>query len=176
MSTSNTDSWEINKIYPTKVVAIEIVDMVKNESGFSVYKVIIKDDLANETVAYIGEHVIGTKINIDLFDYTSNNITIDDVFWIKLHLQTRDMFTLNNPEIILEKIKSIEDDAIKRTRLVTQKAKQAKVVRESRGGVKIGMNKLQVSSSNWGKPDKVNKTITIYGIQEQWIYGQENYL
>ena len=33
------------------------------------------------------------------------------------------------------------------------------------------MTQQQVLDSMWGKPDQINKTITAYGISEQWVYG-----
>lgn len=29
---------------------------------------------------------------------------------------------------------------------------------------------------SWGKPKSINRTITMYGTHEQWIYGNGNYL
>jgi len=36
--------------------------------------------------------------------------------------------------------------------------------------IKIGMNKSQVWAL-WGRPDDINRTVSAYGIREQWIYG-----
>lgn len=44
------------------------------------------------------------------------------------------------------------------------------------GTVKIGMSADQVRQCGWGKPDEVNRTITRYGVHEQWVYGSGNYL
>lgn len=54
-------------------------------------------------------------------------------------------------------------------------AEQAAVAK-ARGGVRIGMTKKQVLKSNWGHPDSINKTITRYGVREQWVYGDQEYL
>ncbi len=43
-------------------------------------------------------------------------------------------------------------------------------------GVTIGMSKEQALASSWGKPQKVNRTISAYGEREQWVYGGSNYL
>jgi len=58
------------------------------------------------------------------------------------------------------------------------KAKQAKANAEwkTRGGVTVGMTTAQVLNSNWGKPVKVNRTVTQNGTHEQWVYGGNNYL
>ena len=38
-------------------------------------------------------------------------------------------------------------------------------------GVRIGMSPQQVLESSWGKPQRVNRTVTSSGTREQWIYG-----
>lgn len=40
----------------------------------------------------------------------------------------------------------------------------------------IGMTKTEVENSTWGKPSKINKTTTAYGIHEQWVYSNGKYL
>ncbi len=42
---------------------------------------------------------------------------------------------------------------------------------KKRGGINIGMTSVEVQSSCWGKPRKVNQTITASGNHEQWVYG-----
>jgi hypothetical protein len=42
---------------------------------------------------------------------------------------------------------------------------------DRKGGVSIGMSKEQVYASCWGRPRKVNETITAGGRHEQWVYG-----
>ena len=37
-------------------------------------------------------------------------------------------------------------------------------------GVRLGMTKKQVLSSNWNEPDEINKTTTEHGTTEQWVY------
>lgn len=41
---------------------------------------------------------------------------------------------------------------------------------------KIGMTKKEVEDSTWGKPEKINRTETIYGIREQWCYSRYRYI
>lgn len=44
-------------------------------------------------------------------------------------------------------------------------------------GARIGMNEKQVlNNTNWGTPKSVNRTTTRYGVREQWVYGNGNYL
>ncbi|KXH82070.1 hypothetical protein [Sporosarcina sp. HYO08] len=40
----------------------------------------------------------------------------------------------------------------------------------------IGMTDYEVRESTWGKPQKINKTTTRYGVSEQWVYPNYKYL
>lgn len=40
----------------------------------------------------------------------------------------------------------------------------------------IGMTVDEVKNSTWGKPSKINKTTTQYGIHEQWVYSSGRYI
>jgi hypothetical protein len=37
-------------------------------------------------------------------------------------------------------------------------------------GVGLGMSREDALASSWGKPNHVNRTVSINGIQEQWVY------
>lgn len=41
---------------------------------------------------------------------------------------------------------------------------------------KVGMTKNEVENSTWGKPYKINKTVTTYGTNEQWVYSEDKYI
>lgn len=41
---------------------------------------------------------------------------------------------------------------------------------KKREGVRIGMTQDDVVASSWGKPRKINRTTTAYGVREQWVY------
>jgi hypothetical protein len=56
------------------------------------------------------------------------------------------------------------------------KAAAAATAWKARGGVRVGMTAKQVLSSNWGRPESVNRTTGSYGTHEQWVYGGGNYL
>lgn len=43
-------------------------------------------------------------------------------------------------------------------------------------GVRVGMTQAEAMGSNWGKPKRINTTITAAGKHEQWVYGGANYL
>lgn len=44
-----------------------------------------------------------------------------------------------------------------------------------RGSIRIGMSQ-EVATLSWGYPSEVNKTSTVGGINEQWVYGDGQYL
>lgn len=52
----------------------------------------------------------------------------------------------------------------------------AKTDCDRRGGVRIGMTAAQVEASCWGKPQRINRTITAAGERQQWVYGGYQYL
>jgi hypothetical protein len=43
-------------------------------------------------------------------------------------------------------------------------------------GIRIGMTIQNVIDSSWGRPEKINKTITASGTSEQWVYLNGGYL
>ena len=44
------------------------------------------------------------------------------------------------------------------------------------GGVRVGMTRAQVYASCWGKPRRINVTITARGRHEQFVYSLRDYL
>lgn len=64
-------------------------------------------------------------------------------------------------------------EAANREAAAQEAAAKAKAKSE---GVRIGMTQEQVLASSWGRPQKVNKTTTAYGVHEQWVYSGYNYL
>jgi hypothetical protein len=55
-------------------------------------------------------------------------------------------------------------------------AVRAKAVCEKKGGVLIGMTEQQVLASCWGRPRGKHTTTRAAGTNEQWVYGNANYL
>lgn len=56
---------------------------------------------------------------------------------------------------------------------MVNRAKKDEAERKRRAkskGVSIGMSKTQVLESSWGKPLDINRTTTVHGTREQWIY------
>lgn len=47
---------------------------------------------------------------------------------------------------------------------------------ENPGGVRIGMSQEEVLTEGWGQPEDINRTTTSYGVSEQWVYPNYNYL
>lgn len=47
---------------------------------------------------------------------------------------------------------------------------------KARGGVRIGMTAAQARNSNWGNPQKINRSTNSRITHEQWVYGGNNYL
>ena len=59
----------------------------------------------------------------------------------------------------------------------SEKAERSKQFAYMKGkGVSIGMSQDEALASNWGKPVRINRTITAHGTNEQWVYGGGNYL
>jgi hypothetical protein len=70
-----------------------------------------------------------------------------------------------------DKVKAISISAKnKRKAELTRKygASNAEIILQ--GKIRIGMTKNMCRDS-WGEPDDINKTITSYGTNEQWVYG-----
>lgn len=70
----------------------------------------------------------------------------------------------------------LEAAEAERKKQVAEAAAQAEA-QAKRPGARIGMTPKQViDTTNWGKPESVNRTITATGTDEQWVYGNGNYL
>lgn len=70
----------------------------------------------------------------------------------------------------------IETAEAERKKQIAEAAAQADT-QSKRPGARIGMTPKQVTEgTNWGKPERINRTITATGTDEQWVYGNGNYL
>jgi hypothetical protein len=47
---------------------------------------------------------------------------------------------------------------------------------ESRPNPQLGMTSEQATKSKWGRPREINRTITMLGTKEQWVYGSNRFL
>lgn len=102
----------------------------------------------------------GTRLTIEraIFETTSLGVQIDNGYWVR-DAKDRGGYIGSSDTIWLqsEAVKKEED--------------RAKADCDRRGGVAIGMTKAQVYSSCWGRPRKVNETMTARSRHEQWVYG-----
>lgn len=48
--------------------------------------------------------------------------------------------------------------------------------RKKSEGVTLGMTREDVLASSWGKPESISRTQYKWGLHEQWVYGNRNYL
>lgn len=78
-----------------------------------------------------------------------------------------------------EQIAKFKADDLKIAKLFKEierdRANPDKAAREERAklrsqGVRIGMSQEDVRASSWGKPNRISRTVSAYGIHEQWIY------
>lgn len=67
------------------------------------------------------------------------------------------------------------DEAISDER-ATASAREEQRRQAKQQGVSVGMTAQQVIESSWGKPQKINVTITGRGKHEQWVYNSSSYL
>lgn len=42
--------------------------------------------------------------------------------------------------------------------------------------VNIGMTQAEVVATKWGKPQQINRSVYAFGVHEQWVYGNRQYL
>lgn len=69
--------------------------------------------------------------------------------------------------------KKCDEDAKKKAKAV----EVAAIKQAAKPGARLGMTQKQVvTTTNWGKPQSVNRTTSRRGTREQWVYGNGNYL
>lgn len=79
--------------------------------------------------------------------------------------------------------KLADEKTVKETTLARAKAEkeaaEAENIRKRQAkkeGVTIGMSQQAVLESSWGRPERVNRSVTQHGVHEQWAYPGYNYL
>jgi len=82
-----------------------------------------------------------------------------------LALTAEEQAKIDNYRVYLQNSYKVQN-AYKARRVAEEKARCAKL-----GGVSIGMKPEQIAKSCWGKPIKINETLTSRGNHEQWVYG-----
>ncbi len=71
--------------------------------------------------------------------------------------------------------KEVADDAQKERLVLEQRKREGRVLQAiAAKQVFVGMTQDQAIQS-WGKPDKVNSTVTNGGLSEQWVYDLGNF-
>lgn len=78
----------------------------------------------------------------------------------------------------IENAKKIDEENLKKS-FTIQKKESKPVIPNctgTKGKVRIGMTKAEVIHCGWGKPKKINRTITASSNTEQWVYNDGNYL
>ena len=71
-----------------------------------------------------------------------------------------------------------EQESIKRAKQIAREQEMCKIYGKSvgkviaRGSVKIGFTTEQCIDA-WGDPESINTTTTRYGVEEQWVYGNQ---
>jgi hypothetical protein len=82
---------------------------------------------------------------------------------------------MTEPRAIALREKSVQASAAK---VQAEKLALEKEIRaaKKKEGVRIGMSMQDVIDSQWGRPEKVNKTTNAHGTHEQWVYGSGGYL
>lgn len=104
----------------------------------------------------------------NLKDEINQRITTGD--YTSFFPSNYETFVNNSDDEELKKIFNQYTDTRKNIELEKEKEKKKSQ------GVTIGMTKQQVLDSMWGEPEKINTTTTKYGVSEQWVYPNGNYL
>jgi hypothetical protein len=73
-----------------------------------------------------------------------------------------------------ERLSNIRSERETKETLAAIAAREAESARQAKlPGVRLGMSKKTViTKTNWGEPERINRTITSAGVREQWVYGQ----
>lgn len=72
--------------------------------------------------------------------------------------------------------KPIADELAKQQKAAEVKKQEVLKQQVTNSAPQIGMSQQEVESSKWGKPKKINTTVTKYGKSEQWVYDNYRYV
>ena len=67
-------------------------------------------------------------------------------------------------------VQALTQSNAKREKVADAEAKRIRAEKK-RSGVVIGMSQQDALDSNWGKPQKINRTTNAHGVSEQWVYN-----
>lgn len=121
--------------------------------------------IKNEELNFISESSIKDRnyrdINTFVFDFDEKgNLVVSNQY-----SQPRYNISFDKNGVL--EISSVSDDTETRTYV---KVSDSTEVPEEILEPAIGMTESEVYSSTWGTPEKINKTETVNGIHEQWVY------
>jgi hypothetical protein len=175
------------KITPTSTVSFKVLELVEYWPGstdYFAYRIEFEDG----TPAYLngsalGGYFSGVAIGADRPSLTDQGAAAASSLNVKLFTRNPDQLAEQyaTDKAYLAQLKlDLEADERKRQqeleaserRLATAVARDHK----RKGGVRLGMTMKQVRASNWGQPDSVNRTTGAFGVHEQWVYEEGNYL
>lgn len=142
---------------------------------------------SDESAANIYYFALSFDDNIEptlKYNYYWNNIDYDDkneydkkiLNYVSEQLSGNEMFLNNNKVVNKEEYKKalLLGNPSRPTKLECDKLLEKS--NELNQIPKIGMTKAQVLNGKWGTPQKINKTTTIYGTREQWVYSGYRYV
>lgn len=148
--------WEEDTVFSLKDIVII--------SGWDIYYLLNAPLLGPEYTAYVYTYVLdGNTLKMSLKPLTNptpahKNLYIKDNKLICPVEQEEGYYMIPTSNYI-----KTSDNPVP-PQLITQEAP------------KIGMTKEEVENSTWGKPSKINRTTTAYGVHEQWVYSNYRYI
>lgn len=87
-----------------------------------------------------------------------------------------DKFTLNGEDLRIPKFATYIGKSHNRSRVGSANSADTTSITSEKYPPQIYMTDYEVLDSTWGRPQKVNKTTTEYGVREQWVYSNNRYL
>lgn len=196
--TKLTLSKKPNDAYSGNTALFSAVVLAKKDKGIDILKVLLENG-ANTNIKNGNEetvlHWASTFEQLEsvklLIDYGADIDIVDNEGNTPLLLASLSSFLHNNMQIIdylisegadikktnnegrnYDYYKKENEEYLKRKRESNTTTFQVKTKEEPR----IGMTAKEVEKSLWGSPKKVNKTTTIYGVSEQWVYSIDRYV
>lgn len=125
---------------------------------------------------YVTEGKVGERVKVLEVYKVSTEQTTHDWFQVSFidnpsplsgFIHSYVVETLDEKTARLDSAQEISDEDTELIKFYTDLISQGKIVR--------GMSPIQVEAS-WGPPKHVNRSHGSYGIREQWVYGDGNYL
>jgi len=125
---------------------------------------------------------VGTTLAVLDYDVKFRDFRIKTFYENKEHLGyiNKDYLVVNNPmqKLIEETTKLAEAKANKIREKASKKRHQSLIKRFGKrngekifkGVIWIGMTK-EMALESWGKPEDINRTVSVLSVHEQWVYG-----